>query len=225
MGTTIRTATARTSIAMAEAGLTLHQLFSPAFPTGGFAYSHGIETLVAEGGLATGEDLEAWLETWARHGAGWQDAVLFAHAARGDDVAALDELASALAGAAHRRRETALTGAAFAATVRAVWGLDLPDMAYPVAAGRAVHLLSLEPRAALETFLLNAVSTYASAAMRLVPLGQSDGQRAIASLVPVVAEVSDDAMRAELDDLGTFSPLMDIAAMRHETLQTKLFRS
>ena len=130
---------------MSTERLTLHQIFSPAFPTGGFAYSHGLETLVAEGRVKSARDVEDWLSTWATHGAGWTDAVIFAHAARGDAPEPLDALAKALAGSAERRRETALQGAAFAATMRRVWGLDLPDMAYPVAAGRAVHLLGLDP--------------------------------------------------------------------------------
>ncbi|MCE0505787.1 urease accessory protein UreF [Roseivivax sp. GX 12232] len=210
---------------MPEAGLVLHQLFSPAFPTGGFAYSHGLETLVAEARLTSGAELEAWLADWLSHGAGWSDAVLFAQAAAGADPAPLAELAAALSGAAHRRRETALTGAAFAATARRVWGLDLPDMAYPVAAGRAVHLLRLDPGAALEACLMAAVQTYAGAAMRLVPLGQGEGQAAIAGATPRIAATARAALSATLDEIGGFAPALDIAAMRHEALETKLFRS
>lgn len=210
---------------MAERQLILHQLFSPAFPTGGFAYSHGLETLVAEGRLASAEALWDWLDSWARLGAGWSDAVLFARAAAGDPPPPLDALALALAGSVGRRRETRLQGAAFAATCRAVWRLDLPDMAYPVAAGRAVHLLQIDPDTALETCLFNTCSSYVGAAMRLVPLGQSDGQRVLARAAPLCAEIAGAAAGAGTDEIGGFAPALDIAAMRHETLSTKLFRS
>ncbi|ETX15246.1 urease accessory protein UreF [Roseivivax halodurans JCM 10272] len=205
--------------------LTLHQIFSPAFPTGGFAYSHGLETLVATGRVTSAGDAQDWLSTWLAHGAGWTDAVIFAHAARGDAPAPLDELAIALAGSAERRRETALQGAAFAATMRHVWGLDLPDLAYPVAAGRAVHLLGLDPGQALEAALLSACSNFTGAAIRLVPLGQAQGQGILAALTPLCADRAAAALCATLDDLGGFAPAIDIASARHETLPVRLFRS
>ncbi|SFD90498.1 urease accessory protein UreF [Roseivivax sediminis] len=205
--------------------LTLHQLFSPAFPTGGFAYSHGLETLVAEGQVTSAEELRDWLETWLAQGTGWSDAVLFACAARGEDPGALSDLALALAGTAERRRETELQGAAFAATCRAVWALDLPEMAYPVAAGRAVALLGLDAEAALGTALLNTVSGYVGAGIRLIPIGQSAGQEVLAALAPACAEVAARAMAASLNDLGGFAPLIDVASARHETLGVRLFRS
>lgn len=206
--------------------LTLHQIFSPAFPTGGFAWSHGLETLVAERRVSRADEVRDWAETVLRHGAGRTDAVLFATAARDDDdEGALAELASALAGSAERRRETVEQGAAFAATMRAVWGLELADAPYPVAAGRAVARLDLPVEAALSACLLGIAANLVSAAVRLVPLGQSEGQAVLAALAPVCAEVAAAAMGADPDDLGGFAPLIDAAAMRHETLATRLFRS
>ncbi|SLN15751.1 Urease accessory protein UreF [Roseivivax jejudonensis] len=205
--------------------LKLHQLFSPAFPTGGFAYSHGLETLAAEGLVHDADTLTDWLRTWLAHGAGRSDAILFARAARGEDPAPLDALARALAGSAERRREAVQQGAAFAATCRHVWALDLSDMAYPVAAGRAVALLGLDPRTALGTMLLNTASGFVGAAQRLLPIGQSAGQAALAALAPACAAAADAAFAADPDDLGGFAPVMDAAAARHETLPVRVFRS
>ncbi|ETX30171.1 urease accessory protein UreF [Roseivivax isoporae] len=205
--------------------LTLQSLFSPAFPTGGFAYSHGLEALVAEGRVRDAAALSDWLGTVLGSGAGWTDAVLFAAAARGMAPAALDELARALAGSAGRRRETCDQGAAFAAACRAVHGIDLPDMAWPVAAGRAVHLLGLEPEAALAAALLGVATALVGAGQRLVPVGQVEGQRVIAALVPLCADLARRASDADPDEIGGFAPLVDVACARQETLSTRLFRS
>uniref|UniRef100_UPI00296E387A urease accessory protein UreF n=1 Tax=Xinfangfangia pollutisoli TaxID=2865960 RepID=UPI00296E387A len=87
--------------------LALVQYLSPAFPTGGFAYSHGLEQVIAEGTVRDAAALEAWLSDVLRHGAGWQDAVLLALTLReGADPAALADLARALAPSSERLRET-----------------------------------------------------------------------------------------------------------------------
>ena len=81
--TRLVTATATTmTMTTADPHLTLHQLFSPAFPVGAFAYSHGLETCVQAGQVADAATLQDWLETVLEHGAGWSDAVLLAQAAQ-----------------------------------------------------------------------------------------------------------------------------------------------
>ena len=64
-----------------------------------------------------------------------------------------------------------------------------------------------------------------SAGVRLVPLGQTDGQMATAALIPVVEEAAEAALAADLDRLGTAAPVLDLLSMRHETQYTRLFRS
>ena len=61
--------------------------------------------------------------------------------------------------------------------------------------------------------------------MRLVPLGQSDGQRVLAALEPVVAAAAQRALATSLDDVGSATFRADIASMKHETQYTRLFRS
>ncbi|UMA65249.1 urease accessory protein UreF [Roseivivax marinus] len=209
----------------ADAHLILHQLFSPAFPTGGFAYSHGLEALVAEGRVTSAADTADWLDAVLTHGSGWSDAVLFAHAARGEEPVALSDLAAAMAQSRARRAETLRQGAAFAGTCRAVWSLDLSDLALPVAAGRAVHLMGLPVGAALPLYLSGLVATLASAAVRLVPLGQSAGQAVIAGRIALCADVAARAERAPLDEIGGFAPIIDAAAARQEALPVRLFQS
>ena len=203
----------------------LHQLFSPAFPTGAFAWSHGFETRIADGTLAKAADADALIRDTLEHGAGWSDAVLAAQAAGGGDLAALAELAAALAPSSERRAETVEQGAAFAATVRGVWAAEVPDAAYPVTVGAALRALDLPVEAGLRLMLQGFAANLASACVRLVPLGQTDGQRITAAVQPLCAALAARAITADLDDLGGFAPMLDVAAMRHETLRSRVFRS
>lgn len=206
----------------ADPHLTLHQLFSPAFPVGAFAWSHGAETAICEGRLQTAAQVEDWLRDLLEHGAGWSDAVLMAQAARGADVA---ELAAALAPSAARRRETLEQGAAFASTVRQVWGLSVSDAAYPVVVGGSVKALALPLEPALRLYLQSFAANITSACVRLIPLGQTDGQRITAALAPLCDDVARRAMTADLEDVGGFAPMIDIMGQRHAGLYARVFRS
>lgn len=205
--------------------LTLHQLFSPAFPVGAFAYSHGLETEVQAGRVTDAAHLQDWIATVLKHGAGWSDAVLFTSAATGADPDTLADLAIAMAPSAERRQETLLQGGAFAQTVAQIWDVDLPTGPYPVVAGQAVALLSLPAEDALRLYLQAMVSNLAAAGVRLVPLGQTDGQRIVQALSPLCTDLAARAWEADLDDLGGFAPLVDIASQHHEALYSRIFRS
>ncbi|WP_370742154.1 urease accessory protein UreF [Pseudoprimorskyibacter insulae] len=224
---TIRTATAPTIIITmtTDPHLILHQIFSPAFPVGAFAYSHGLEAAVQGGIIGDATDLQGWLEDILNHGSGWSDAVLFAHAARGDDIGPLNELALAMVPSADRRLETEKQGAAFATCARDLWGVDLPNAAYPVAVGRLVHLLGLPQRDALRLYLQAFAANITSAGVRLIPLGQTDGQRITLALAPLHQTIADRAITADLDDIGGFVPMVDIASQRHAALYSRIFRT
>lgn len=198
---------------------------SPAYPVGAFSYSHGFETAIADGAIRDAATLEAWIADTLAHGAGRQDAILLAHAWRDPADEDVADLARALAPSAERRLETEAQGAAFAATTAAAWGPEAAPAPYPVALGRAAarHGVALETTAAL--YLQAFASNLVSAGVRLVPLGQTDGQRVLAALGPLIRAVAADAIEAPLDALGTACFLGDIAAMRHETQDVRLFRS
>ena len=96
---------------------------------------------------------------------------------------------------------------------------------YPVAVGivSAAHDIPLAPT--LHAFLHALTSNWISAGARLVPLGQTDSQRVLARLEPVVVATAERALHATLDDLGSATFRADLASMRHETQYTRLFRS
>jgi urease accessory protein len=215
--------------------LTLTAWLSPAFPVGGFAFSHGLEWAVECGDVADDSGVRQWIGDLLRLGSGRDDAILLASAHKaakaGDDDALRDvaELALAMQPSAERRLETGLLGNAFVKMVDAAWlpGFRPPgeDVAYPVAVGTAAAMRGLPIEATVQAFLSAFVASLLSAAIRLGPIGQTDGQRILSALIPVVLEVAAAAGRLGPDDLGGCVFRSDIASMRHETQYTRLFRS
>ena len=205
--------------------LTLMQWLSPGFPLGTFSYSHGLENAVAEGRIAGADNLRDWLATVLTRGAGRTDAILLAEAYRADDPAPVDALARALASSRERLLETTAQGEAFCTTVNAVWGMDLPPLCLPVAVGCAAR----QQRIALEPALLAYLHAFAaglvSAGQRCMALGQTDAQRILAGAAPLCLSLAQDALTLTLDDIGSSAFMTEIAAMRHETLQPRIFRS
>jgi urease accessory protein len=206
--------------------LRLMTWLSPAFPVGAFGYSHGLETAIREGAVHDADTLSAWISGLIEHGSGWTDAVLFraAWAADADGLAGIVELAEALAPSLERRRETLSQGEAFLIAARA-WGPSPLGgaVAYPVAVGAAAADIPIET--ALTAWLHAFAANLVSVAVRAVPLGQTDGVAVIAGLEPIILATASRAAGSTLDDLGSSALLSDIAAMRHETLQPRLFIS
>jgi urease accessory protein len=223
----------------AEAALLPLMLWlSPAFPVGSFAYSQALEWAVESGDIQDARSLGGWLVDLLTYGAPRADALLFAEcfrAASAEDWEALaeaNELAVALANCAERRLETTSQGAAFIVAARAAWAceplrqLSLAErVAYPaaVASAAAGHGLALE--ASLQAFILAQIAAAVSAVVRLGPIGQTDGQKIQATLIPRIRALAREAAGASLSDLGSCAFRADIAAMRHETQYSRLFRS
>jgi urease accessory protein len=206
--------------------LTLTQWLSPAFPVGAFAYSHGLERAIAVGDVACAGSLRGWIGALCAHGSARCDAILLAHALRPDaDHAALSDLSLALAAGAERERETLEQGAAFVATVNALTGTALPTLAYPVAIGAAARRLGLPVRLVLALFLQAFAANLVAIGTRFVPLGQTEGQGVMAALRPLVASVAAEVEGAGLDDLATAAFRADLAALHHETLSPRMFRT
>ena len=213
---------------------------SPSFPVGAFSYSSGIEWAVETGDIGDAGSLRDWLAAMLADGAGFCDGVFLAHAHRAasfcDDAGLRDiaELASAFVPSRERQLETSAQGRAFIDIARAAWKADGLErmisgcagaIAYPVAVGlvSAAHAIPLA--STMHAFLHALASNWISAGARLVPLGQTDSQRVLASLEPIVVATGTRALDASLDDLGSATFRADLAGMRHETQYTRLFRS
>jgi urease accessory protein len=212
---------------------------SPAFPVGAFAYSHGLEWAVEAGDVTNAATLRDWLDDLLAFGAPRNDAILFALAFRAANVRdeealrGLNDLATALAGSAERRLETTAQGGSFLAAMRGAWNAPIFDLlgdkdaavAYPIAVALAAAGHGLPLETSLQGLVLSFVANLVSAAVRLGPIGQSDGQRVLAALLPVVKRLAAEAATAGVDDLGGCALRSDIAAMKHETQYSRLFRS
>jgi urease accessory protein len=210
---------------MTDAALTLMQWLSPAFPVGSFAYSHGLEQVIADGTVSDADTLHGWLEAIVGSGSGRADAILLAAAYNATDPAPVDQTARAFAASAERLRETTLQGAAFCQTAHAVWGLQITGLTYPVAVGTAARLMQVPLDQTLKLYLHAFASNLVSAAQRALPLGQTEGQRLLARLAPCLISTAEAAMILQLDDLSSTTFAADIASMRHETLEPRIFRS
>jgi urease accessory protein len=203
---------------------------SPAFPVGGFGYSSGLEWAVRDGMVKNAADVATWLAGILDHGAPWSDAVLFAEAWRVHDdeekLADLTELARALAPSAERLLETTQLGSAFSLAAMAYGRPPARQRApYPVVVGALAGQHGIALESALTAFLHALLSSAVSAAVRLVPLGQSEGVVVLARLARAIESNASRAAKSSLDDLGTFAFMADIATMKHETLEPRLFRT
>jgi urease accessory protein len=232
----------------APAALKLMLWLSPAFPVGSFAYSHALEWAAEAGDLPGRDALTAWIEALLQHGSVRNDAVLLAASWRaaqlrdGDALRLADELGRAYAGSRERYLETTAQGTAFMIAVRAAWSNDtlenlagalavpdagqpMPVVAYPVAVGlaAAAHDIGLEET--LAAYLTAVVASLVSAAIRLSVIGQTAGQTILAALLPSISALSLSAAASTPDALGGCAFRSEIAAMRHETQYTRLFRT
>lgn len=210
---------------------------SPAYPVGAYTYSHGIEAAVEDGAVEDAASLAAYIRAVLRDGAGRVDGALCAAAIDAASDAVLDdvaELAFAWRGTAETSLESGAQGSAFALVTLAAWpdprlssfcGRHSKRLAHAAVFGAACRFAGVPAREAVFAYLSSFVANLTSAGVRLVPLGQTDGQRVTAGLLPDIATATEAALAADLDMLGTASPMLDLFSMRHETQYTRLFRS
>lgn len=203
---------------------------SPGFPTGAYAYSHGLEWAIDAGDISDGDTLRPWLTDILTNGSGRNDAILLRHARRAaHDPAALQQLAehaAAVAPCRERRGETLDQGTAFLRAARAWDCPKLPNpVAYPVAVGALAGWHGIDEHLTASAYLQAFATNLISAAVRLVPLGQTTGLQVLAAIEPTILHVTHETATATLDDIGGCAFRADLAAMRHETQYTRLFRS
>ena len=215
---------------------------SPSFPVGAYSFSHGLEFAIEDGLVHDADTLSRWLAAILDHGAGHHDAVLFCaayDAVCADDPATLRDVAAwaaAMQPSAEIALENTAQGQAFVTTVRDTW----PDAAswfghlgaapaYPVAVATAAAAAGIALSPALIAYLHAFIANLVSAGVRLVPLGQTAGQRLVAAFAEPVFDAAATAIAAAPEDwrdrLGTATPMADWASLKHETQYTRLFRS
>jgi urease accessory protein len=223
--------------------LRLQSWLSPAFPSGSYSYSHGLEWAVLAGHIHDRESLVDWLEADLCYGSGRNEAIFFSgawHCVIDDDRAKLFELAELAAtfrGTSEFALESSQQAAACLATLRRVWPDRMLDWlsellrerhvlpALAVVLGVRSASQGIPAALALPAFLQSYVANLTTAGVRLIPIGQTDGQLAIAELEGAVLAASAHATYATIDDLGSGAFMVDLASTAHETQYTRLFRS
>jgi len=223
--------------------LRLQSWLSPAFPTGAYSYSHGLEWAVEAGYINDRKSLVDWLDADLYYGSGRNEGIFFSEAWRcalEDDRAKLfeiAELAAAFRGTSEFALESSQQAAACLTTLRHVWPDSLLDWllerlcehhVQPILAvvlGVRSARQGIPASLALPAFLQSYIANFVTAGVRLIPLGQTDGQLAIAELEQAILAASAEAETAAIDDLGSAAFMVDLASMKHETQYTRLFRS
>jgi urease accessory protein len=223
--------------------LRLQAWLSPTFPTGSYSYSHALEWAVEAGGVRDRVSLVDWLAADLRYGSGRNEAIFFREAwssATLDDrprLLEISELAAAFRGTSEFALESAQQASAYHATLSHVWPDPLLNeiaetladlrtaLSVAVVLGIRCAKQDIPLAVGLPAFLQNYIANLVTASVRLIPLGQTDGQAAIAALEDAVFAVSADAATSTIDELGSAAFMVDLASMSHETQYTRLFRS
>jgi urease accessory protein len=214
---------------------------SPGFPTGAFAFSHGLEAAAASGAVRDRASLQRWIGMIVSSGSGRIDADILrdAHcAAMGDDIEALisaNRRGLAFRATAEIALETTAQGTAFLDTCRAAWAepfldrwakaLDGGPVCYAAAVGVATARAGTSIEWALTGYLQAVGANLVSAGLRLGIIGQTDGQRILSALESTICAAVAGALSRQPDAFGSATLAVELASMAHETQYTRLFRS
>jgi urease accessory protein len=223
--------------------LSLLQFGDSAFPTGGYAHSFGLESYCQAGVVRGADELARLLTTQLEGATGPCDATAAAASLRAmraralDECRRLDDVLEAMKpvrefreGSRQMGRQTLRVAAAItgdprlAAYLEAVTAGQAPGH-HAVGFGMAGGTLGWTGLEAATTFLYSTAALLVAAALRLLPMGQMDGQRVLWGLHPLIARLAREAADREAADLWSFTPGLDIAGVRHERLEARLFRS
>lgn len=214
--------------------------FSPGYPVGAYTYSHGLEQAVEAGTVCDAASAQAWIADIAEHGGGFADGVFLIGALRAAasgneaELAELAEFAAAFVTTPELALESQAQGRAFMSISQAAWPSGALErlsavwdgpVAFPVAAGCLCAGHGVDEATAAVAYLHGMIANLVSAAVRLVPLGQTDGQRITAALEPLTGEIVTRARTTAWREVANPTFMVDIASMLHETQHTRLFRS
>ena len=223
--------------------LTLLQFSDGLFPAGGFAHSFGLETYVQDGRVRDRHGLERFVAAHLEGSAGPADAAAAAIAvgsARRDDLSAwlaldarLDAMktvpefraASRQMGRQALRIAAGLGDDPFLACLARAADDDRTAAHHATVFGAAVGRGGAEPAVAAAAYLYSTAALLVGAGLRLIALGQLDGQRVLAAMRGRIERLAAAAVTATADSLWSFNPALEIAGVRHAALEMRLFRS
>jgi urease accessory protein len=218
----------------------LLRLASPVLPVGAFSYSQTLEWAVEDGTVKNFDTSQKWISdaltlsiarceapVWLRLLNAWNNRDL-------DTIQHWNDFFLASREGAELRAETLQMGRAMRTLISrsnefsahiCEWLEAIEEPTYPTAFTAAISGWQIEPRAALTAYLWSWAENQVVAAMKLIPLGQTDGQRLLATLIDKIPATLDAVFACEDDDIGTLAHGFAIASAQHETQYSRLFRS
>ena len=204
--------------------MTLQTWFSPAFPTGAFSYSHGMESAIQDNLIDDAGSLRSWIISLLSYGSGRNDGLFLKAAYEGVDEA--NALCLASCGSKERLRETTELGQSFSRVVRANYDVKLPDRtAYPVAVGMTAKQIDLDLALTLQSYLQAFASNLISVGIRTIPIGQQAGQDCMIGLYPIIENMTKKIKSESLNELGSATFVSDLMAIKHENSVPRIYRT
>ena len=226
-----------------ESLLAVLQLADGLFPAGGFAHSFGLETYAQDGRVSDRDGLQAFVAAHLEGAAGPADAVAVAAAVRAaveNDQAtwlALDDRLEAMktvpefrAASRQMGRHTARVAAVtapdpFVTTLARAVDDGLTPGHHAAVFGAALGRRGVDPETAATAFLYSTAALLVGAGLRLIALGQLDGQKILTAVLPRVARLAATAAVTPVGEMWSFTPALELAGVRHAGLEMRLFRS
>ena len=204
----------------------LLQLASPALPVGAYSYSGGLEAAIEAGVVHDAASAERWIGDVLAHSVAGMEAPLLARMIEAPD-ARWNEMLLAGRETAELRAETVQMGYSLNSLLTGL-GLEacpFEEPSYPAVFAHAVRAWGIDAHEALVAYLWAWVENQVMAALKAVPLGQTDGQRILLALGARLEALAADAAATGEDELGNFAPRLALLSSRHETQYSRLFRS
>lgn len=210
----------------------LMHLCSNVFPTGVFTHSFGYEGML-EAGLADNlPSYENYLSAVLKMGMGKTDTAIVKFAyEQPERLKEWDELCSALKPSKELRMASVRTGKAFLKAFLKMYpqvplrDRTLENANYPVVFGYACRYLKIPLEQALEGYVTSTILSYVQVAIKLIPLSQVDGQVVMKNKYKEIQQCVKEALDMKEEDIVSFTPMLDIASMKHETQESRMYMS
>jgi urease accessory protein len=204
----------------------LLQLASPTLPVGAYSYSGGLEAAVEAGVVKDAASAEQWIGDVLEFSVARMEAPMLLGFLSGDFVQTNEEFLASRE-TAELRAETVQMGYSLNRLIKdlGIGEVPLEEPSFPAAFAFAATHWKIEPEAALQAYLWAWIENQVMAAVKAVPLGQTDGQRMLLGLGERISALIPKILSMKDEDVGNFSPGLALLSSRHETQYSRLFRS
>ncbi len=204
----------------------LLQLASPTLPVGAYSYSGGLEAAAEAGVVTDAASAERWIGDVLEFSMARMEAPMVLAFFSGNFHEVNDKFL-ATRETAELRAETVQMGYSLNRLFKDLGLGEVPveEPSFPAAFAYAAARWNIEPEAALQAYLWAWLENQVMAAVKAVPLGQTDGQRILLSLGDRIEGLVKKAMQMKDEDIGNFAPGLAMLSAKHETQYSRLFRS